>query len=119
MLARRDFLRTTGAGLAAGLLGSRLAVAGAPTESRLVLILLRGGLDGLHAMPAHADADYRRLRPTLALGAPGSEHGVLDLDGYFGLHPGLRALHEMYVRRELALLPAASTAYRKRSHFDG
>ena len=116
MLERRSFL-TGAAALAAlaPLASARAAFAAAPTDRRFVLVLLRGGLDGLHALPPHGDRDYRRLRPTLAL----SPDPALDLDGYFGLHPALGDLMPLYRAGELLLVPAAATRYRDRSHFDG
>lgn len=63
--------------------------------------------------------DYRRLRSTLALAAPGQENGALDLDGAFGLHPALAPMHRLYTEGELLVIPAATTRYRERSHFDG
>jgi uncharacterized protein (DUF1501 family) len=118
MFDRRLFLKlSSAAGLTAAL--PRLAFATVPTENRLVLVILRGGLDGLHAVPPYADPAYSRLRPTLALAAPGQENGVLDLDGAFGLHPALAPLHRLYTAGELLVIPAATTRYRERSHFDG
>jgi uncharacterized protein (DUF1501 family) len=113
MLERRSFL--TGAAALAALASARAAFATVPTDRRFVLVLLRGGLDGLHALPPHGDRDYRRRRPTLAL----SPDPALDLDGYFGLHPALSDLMPLYRARELLLVPAAATRYRDRSHFDG
>ena len=118
MQGRRSFLKLgAAAGLAAA--GPRLAFAAAPTDRRLVLVILRGGLDGLHAVVPYADPDYRRLRPTLALGAPGEENGARDLDGAFGLHPALASVRRFYARGEMLVVPAATTRYRARSHFDG
>ena len=113
MLERRSFL--TGAATLAALAAVRAAFAAAPTDRRFVLVLLRGGLDGLHALPPYGDQDYRRLRPTLAV-APDL---ALDLDGHFGLHPALGDLMPLYRAGELLLVPAAATRYRDRSHFDG
>ena len=64
-----------------------------PQGDVLVVIFLRGGMDGLHVVPPHADASYRAQRPTLAIGEPGKPGGSLDLDCFFGLHPDLAALH--------------------------
>ncbi len=116
---RRQFIQYSGAALATAVASSRTAFAAAPTENRLVFIILRGGLDGLHTLPPYADKDYQQLRPTLALGGPGSENSAIDLDGYFGLHPTLSGLKDLYVAKELLFMPAATTQYRKRSHFDG
>jgi len=115
MLDRRRFLTLSGAGLATALASTRLAFAAAPTDNRFVFVFLRGGLDGLHALAPWADADFRRLRPRLA---PGAE-GVHDLDGYFGLHRSLGALMPLWQAGELSFVPAATTRYRNRSHFDG
>jgi uncharacterized protein (DUF1501 family) len=116
--SRRDFLRTAG-GLAAvaGLPG--LALAQAPgTDRRLVFVFLRGGLDGLSAVPAYGDPDFARKRGELAIAAPGTAGGALKLDGTFGLNPLLGELHALYQARELLVLHAVATPYRDRSHFD-
>jgi len=106
----------TALGLAAP---ARLALAAAPIDNRLAIVILRGGLDGLHAAPPHGDPRYRELRPNIAVPAPGEPGGALDLDGYFGLHPALAPLLEMYQAGQMLILPAATTSYRARSHFDG
>lgn len=87
-------------------------------DPRFVLVILRGALDGLAAVPPYGEPRYRALRGSLALGAPGSAHGVLKLDGLFGLHPALTNMHAMYRAGELAVLHAVATPYRQRSHFD-
>ena len=118
MLDRRSFLKLCCA-IGAASANPRLAFATVPTENRFVLVLLRGGLDGLHAVPPYADPEYGRLRPTLAIAAPGQENGALDLDGSFGLHPALAPLKRLYGEGQLLVIPAATTGYRARSHFDG
>jgi uncharacterized protein (DUF1501 family) len=97
---------------------ARLAHAAADTQARFVLVILRGALDGLAAVAPYADPQYRNLRGALALDAPGSDGGVLKLDGTFGLHPSLANMHAMYQANELAVLHAVATPYRERSHFD-
>jgi uncharacterized protein (DUF1501 family) len=98
----------------------RAVVAKATTESRLVVVILRGAMDGLAAVPPHGDRDYRGLRGDLAIGAPGKSDGAIDLDGFFGLHPARAApLHDVYAQRQLAVVHAVATPYRDRSHFDG
>jgi uncharacterized protein (DUF1501 family) len=117
-LDRRNFLLGAGAvALAAAL--PRAVVAKATTESRLVVVILRGAMDGLAAVPPHGDRDYRGLRGDLAIGAPGKSDGAIDLDGFFGLHPALAPLHDVYAQRQLAVVHAVATPYRDRSHFDG
>jgi uncharacterized protein (DUF1501 family) len=129
-LTRRRFLLGTGAWAAgAALPGMVLARAptvapagtGAPaaTGARLVVVILRGALDGLAAVPPYADPNYAGLRGELALAAPGAADGVLPLDGAFGLHPSLGFLHDRYTAGELIVFQAVSSPYRDRSHFDG
>ena len=118
MTNRRQFLQATSVTVGASVWPVPMAFANAPTEKRLVFVFLRGGLDGMHLMPPWADADYRRLRPRLALPAPGEDNGVLDLDGYFGLHPALMSMHNLYRQKELVIVPASTTRYQQRSHFD-
>ena len=118
MMDRRSFLITTGTGLAASLVSTRTLYAQAPTDNRMVIIVLRGALDGLHALVPYADADYARLRPTVSP-IVGNGPGIIDLDGYFGMHKAFEPLEPMYRAGELQFIPAAATQYRERSHFDG
>jgi uncharacterized protein (DUF1501 family) len=109
--------------LAAGLALSvwpRAAFAAGPTDKRLVVILLRGAMDGLSAAPAFGDPDYERARNGLAIPRPGQDaEAALDLDGFFGLSPALKGLHGRFAKGELAVLHAIASPYRDRSHFDG
>ncbi len=119
MISRRSALQALAGGLAAGALaGPRLALASLPGERRLVVVILRGGLDGLAAVPPFGDPAYAGSRGSLALAAPGGEAGALDLDGFFGLHPALAPLHDLYRQGELLPIHAAAPPYAKRSHFD-
>jgi uncharacterized protein (DUF1501 family) len=117
MTTRRSLL-ATGATLTLLAPFARLATAASNLDARLVLIILRGGLDGLAAVPPYAEPRYAQLRGPLALAKPGTDGGALDLDGTFGLHPALTNLHAMYRAREALVLHAAATPYRDRSHFD-
>ncbi len=84
-------------------------------DHRLVVIILRGAMDGLDAVQPLADPAYLKLRPTLA-----RDSGASDLDGYFALHPNLAGLAPLWAAGELGFVHATSTPYRdKRSHFDG
>lgn len=116
-LSRRRFLESSLFAGASALVASRLAFAGADTDSRLVFVLLRGALDGLSAVPPVGDPDYAGLRGLIALPRNG-EGAALPLTGDFGLHPALTFLHRSYAARELAVLHAVATPYRERSHFD-
>jgi uncharacterized protein (DUF1501 family) len=118
MTTRRDALKTLG-GLATLAVLPGLALAqGAPGDRRLVFVFLRGGLDGLSAVPAYGDPDFARRRGELAIAAPGETNGALALDGTFGLHPLLPEMHKLYQAGELAVLHAVASPYRDRSHFD-
>jgi len=119
-IERRGFL---GLGvLAAGgaLLRTRVAFALPDTgKSRFVLVIMRGALDGLAAVPPLGDRDYAELRRELALRPPGENGGALPLGGLFGLHPSLAFLQRCYAARELIVFHALASPYRERSHFDG
>jgi uncharacterized protein (DUF1501 family) len=115
MLSRRALLGGLGGGALLAPLGASFALANAPTERRLIIVILRGALDGLAAVPPYADPEYRRIRGALAL--PEAD-GILDLDGRFGLHPALAPLHALYRTGEMTALHAVATPYRSRSHFD-
>jgi uncharacterized protein (DUF1501 family) len=96
-----------------------VALAAASTDKRFVFVILRGGLDGLAAVPPYADPDYVELRGELAVPAPGRDRGALDIDGRFGLDPALAGLDRFVRARQLAIVHAVATPYRQRSHFDG
>jgi uncharacterized protein (DUF1501 family) len=119
-MLRREFLNLTALAAGGALLTSRVAFADAPgRRSRLVLVIMRGALDGLAAVPPYGDHDYAALRGEFALRAPGAPGGALPLDGFFGLHPALAFLQQCYSARELTVLHALASPYRERSHFDG
>ncbi len=120
MLTRRHVLAGLGAGAGIAALPLRLAMAATPGDRRFVLVILRGGMDGLAAVPPYGDRELKELRRgQLAIAEPGQPDGALDLGGKFGLHPALAPLHEFYKRNEMLVIHAACSAYRGRSHFDG
>ena len=87
MISRRHFLARSafiGCSLAASPLMTPVTFAAAPWDTRLVVIILRGGMDGLDVVRPVGDPAYAALRPTLA----GAGQGI-DLDGFFALHPAL------------------------------
>ncbi len=118
MTTRREMLQWMGG--AAALAGRPGLAFAAPSagERRLVFVFLRGGMDGLAAVPAYADPDYAAQRGGLAVPAPGAPGGALDLDGRFGLNPNLPEMYKLCAARELAVLHAIASPYRERSHFD-
>ncbi|MCB9975178.1 MAG: DUF1501 domain-containing protein [Rhodospirillales bacterium] len=91
-----------------------LSFADVPTDKRLVLVFLRGGLDSLSAVVPYADPGYRLVRGKLAV----SQKDLLDADGFFAFHNKMKPLHELYQKKELAVIHAVATPYRERSHFD-
>ncbi len=120
-LTRRAFLARSGAlgcSLAASPLVTPVALAAAPGDRRLVVIILRGAMDGLDVVRPVGDREYAALRPGL-FGAGGGDE-TLALTDFFGLHPALAGLHPLWAAGELGFAHAVSTPYRdKRSHFDG
>ncbi len=103
---------------AAGALGawSTLSFAGNAGRdgNRFVLVILRGGMDGLGAAPAMGDPDFAAARGPLAQYAT----PPLRLDSTLSLHPNLVELHGMVGRGEASVVHAVGLAYRERSHFD-
>ncbi len=119
-LDRRTLLQSFAAAGAFTALGarSRFAFAATPGDRRLVVVILRGALDGLAAVPPYGDKDYAGIRGDLALQISGT--GALhDLDGFFGLHPSLTNLKGLYDTRQLIVFHNICSPYRDRSHFDG
>jgi uncharacterized protein (DUF1501 family) len=128
-MERRHFLQMmslAGAGAAAGLVPvGRSAWAAAPAtgtaaagNKRMVVVFLRGAVDGLSVVAPYAEPDYAKYRPTIGLSAPGQEAGLLDLDGHFGLHPALAPLLPMWSGGKLAFVHASGSPDPTRSHFD-
>jgi uncharacterized protein (DUF1501 family) len=115
---RRRFLVATGA-LAASAALPNVLFAHTGGSARLVVVILRGALDGLAAVPPYADPNYAGLHRELAIGAPGVADSALALDNTFGLHPSLAFLHERYLAGEVLVFQAVASPYRDRSHFDG
>lgn len=119
-ISRRRFVSLLGAAGLAGLAGSRLTFAQGMTDRYLAVIILRGAMDGLAAVIPYQERQLMSLRRSLVPPAPGQDKGALDLAaGGFALHPSLEFMHSQYQAKQLAILHAASSPYRERSHFDG
>lgn len=130
MSTRRFFLKSTGialAGLGAAtqspsFLARTLAQTSA-TKRRKVLIAIfqRGAMDGLNAVVPYGESAYYDLRPTLAVPAPGkgdAAASAINLDGFFGLHPGLQSFKQLFDDKQLAIVHAVGSPDSTRSHFD-
>ncbi len=117
MLSRRDFITgmcSTAAFAMASTLYPGISFANARTDKRLVIVILRGGMDGLAALPPYADKRYDALRGSLAL----SDDAIIKVDPFFGLHPSLEPLAALYKDGDMIAVPATASSYRERSHFD-
>ncbi len=120
---RRTLLKGfVGCSLAANPWVTPIAFAGSPDsgrlgDNRLVVIILRGGMDGLDVVQPYGDGNLAQVRQRLAVGP---QNGALDLDGFFALNKAFHLLHPLWQAGEMGFAHAVSTPYRdKRSHFDG
>jgi uncharacterized protein (DUF1501 family) len=92
---------------------------GLDRKKTLICIFQRGAVDGLSMVVPFGERGYYDSRRTIAIQAPGSGDGsALDLDGFFGLHPALAPLEELYRRSEMAIVHAVGSPHPTRSHFD-
>ncbi|HEY7292773.1 MAG TPA: DUF1501 domain-containing protein [Vicinamibacterales bacterium] len=126
MISRRVFVKDgalalVSLGFAPSFLARTAFAAGTSVRSkRLIAIFQRGALDGLSVVVPFGEADYYRLRPSIAIPRPGtgSAEAALDLDGFFGLNPRLAPLKKFWDARELAIVHACGSPDATRSHFD-
>ncbi len=133
-LTRRAFLKRGGLALVSvgtmPLWGpsflQQLVFAAEPTRATngkkvLICIFQRGALDGLSMVVPYGDPHYYEARSDIAIAQPtqsAGPSGVIDLDGFFGLHPNMAALLPMYQSGHLALIQACGSPSSSRSHFD-
>lgn len=115
-VGRRGLLLGGGATLGMG--RASLSLAAAPTDQRLVVVLLRGALDGMAAVVPYGDPDLANWRGELLPPAVGQPHGMGDLGGFYGMHPALPGLQRMFADGDLLVLHAIAASYRSRSHFE-
>src|SRR2546428_23986 len=125
-ISRRVFVKSSGLALvslgleplflARAVFGSYRPLPSLTVSDRPVLVCLfqRGALDGLNMIVPHGDPIYYQERPRIAV----PEKDVLDLDGYFGLHPRLAALKPLWEAKNLAAIHAIGSPDATRSHFD-
>ena len=112
-MERRDFLKGT-LGTLYMMASPNMALPDTnPTEKRLLVVLLRGGMDGLASIPPLGDKNLSKIRKDILV------NGANDLDGFFGINPSLRFLGSEYHKGRAAFVHATSFPYTGRSHFDG
>ena len=90
------------------------SVESAARNRRLVVIFQRGAADGLNIVAPHGESQYYAMRPSINI----PRKAVLDLDGFFGLHPSLAPFQPLWQQRHLAIVHAAGSPDPTRSHFD-
>jgi uncharacterized protein (DUF1501 family) len=128
-VTRRLFLKSTGVGLvsfaAAPSFLKRTAFAQTPQRGGkdhpiIIAIFQRGAADGLSMIVPFGDRGYYGVRPNISIPEPkgANTEGVIDLDGFFGLHPGLSAFKPIYDSGHLAMVHAVGSPDNTRSHFD-
>jgi uncharacterized protein (DUF1501 family) len=116
---RRVFIRNGAlAAVGTAALPSFLARAALGTSGlgnkRLVVIFQRGAADGLNIVVPHGESSYYAMRPSINI----PKKSVLDLDGFFGLHPAMASFQPLWKQKHLAIVHAAGSPDPTRSHFD-
>jgi uncharacterized protein (DUF1501 family) len=115
---RRDFLKLSAGTALLPLGGAAWAASGEGGPRRLIMIFLRGAVDGLNVVVPCAEQAYYDARPTIAIGHPATKDGALPLDGRFALHPALAGLLPLWNDGNLAFVHAAGSPDPTRSHFE-
>src|ERR1041384_2368275 len=92
----------------------RAAAAASARRKRLIAIFQRGAVDGLNMVVPYGEADYYRMRSTIAI----PRDAVVDLDGFFGLHPSMAPLKPLWDNHSLAIVHAGGCPDNTPSHFD-
>ncbi|MEM8983440.1 MAG: hypothetical protein AAGC71_10460, partial [Pseudomonadota bacterium] len=115
MLTRRSLVQASIAGTA---LLPGLGLASADTDQRLLVVILRGAMDGLSMLAPYADSRYASVRGELAIASPGASDGGTRIDGQFALHPAFTWLAERFDAGDALGVHAVASPYRERSHFD-
>lgn len=123
-MERRTFLQLSGLGFASSLISIGMqgwvgrSLAQTNPQKRLIVVFLRGGIDGLNVVIPYRESAYYEVRPTIAIPAPGEEGGALNLDDRFGLHPALKDLMPYWKNGSLAWIHACGLPTANRSHFN-
>jgi uncharacterized protein (DUF1501 family) len=124
-ITRRVFLKSGGVAMVGmtampAFLQRAVAATPAPNKKKLVVLFQRGAMDGLNVVVPFAEPNYYRLRPTIAIPQPrsGGQDAAIDLDGFFGFHPSLQPLAQLFHSGQLAVVQAVGSPDPTRSHFD-
>ena len=117
-VASRRALLLGGASFAAWAYLPKFARATDGRDPRLIVVILRGALDGLATVAPLGDPDYATLHGSIAL-TPNGPHAATMLDSFFALHPAMPEFVRMCRQQHAAVIHAVATPYRDRSHFDG
>ena len=96
------------------LIRSVMAETAGVRRQRMVVVFQRGAVDGLNLVVPYGEKNYYQMRPGIAI----PEKQVIDLDGFFGLHPSLAELKTLYDQKHLAVIHAVGSSDTTRSHFD-
>jgi uncharacterized protein (DUF1501 family) len=111
-ISRRDFLKGTATSLF--LAGFNLpALATSSRKKNLVVIMLRGGMDGLCAVPVIGDKNFEKRRKNILI------EDTIKLNSDFALHPRLKGFHQCWKENTGSIVHATSIPYKQRSHFEG
>src|SRR6058998_3226884 len=119
-ITRRIFLRDSAlavvgtAAIPSFLTRAAFGAAAGARNKRLVVIFQRGAADGLNIVVPHGEPAYYAMRPRINI----PRKAVIDLDGFFGLHPSMSGLQPLWKDRHLAIVHAAGSPDPTRSHFD-
>src|SRR3954452_6142585 len=90
------------------------AEAAAPGAKRLIVLFQRGAADGLNIVVPHAEQAYYAMRPSIAI----PRESVLDLDGFFGLHPAMASLQPLWKQKHLAVVHGTGSPHATRLHLE-
>ncbi len=124
-ISRRVFIKNSGIAMLGlstlpAFLQRAVAATGMPNKKKLVVLFQRGAADGLNIVVPFGEPNYYSMRPTIAIPEPrrGGDQAAIDLDGFFGVHPSLSPLAQLYHNGQLAIVHAAGSPDTTRSHFD-
>jgi uncharacterized protein (DUF1501 family) len=124
-ISRRIFIKNSGIAMLGlstlpAFLQRAVAATGMPNKKKLVVLFQRGAADGLNIVVPFGEPNYYAMRPTIAIPSPkrGGDQAAIDLDGFFGVHPSLSPLADLFHKNQLAIVHAAGSPDTTRSHFD-